>query len=141
MGQSMRSGLLAIAVPGALAAATAATATSPMGPPILGKWRIERIRGADSLDSTKASFEVASDGRVATTIGCNRMVGQPKFDDKTISFGPMAMTRMACPPPLDRLEQGYAAALADVRSYTVEGDTFTLLDGKGEPVVLMMREH
>ena len=69
------------------------------------------------------------------------MVGQPKFDDKTISFGPMAMTRMACPPPLDRLEQGYAAALADVRSYTVEGDTFTLLDGKGEPVVLMMREH
>ena len=93
----------------------------------------------DSFDSTKALFEIASDGRVATTVGCNRIVGQPKLDGRTISIGPMAMTRMACPPPLDRLERIYTAALDDVRVYTIESDAFTLLDGKGEPVVVMTR--
>ena len=52
---------------------SAALAASP---PFAGKWRIEAIKGADAFDTSKTMFEVASDGQVSSTIGCNRMVGK-----------------------------------------------------------------
>jgi len=31
-------------------------------------------------------FEVAADGRLSTSVGCNRMVGQPAVDGRRIGF-------------------------------------------------------
>jgi heat shock protein HslJ len=79
--------------------------------PLVGKWRIERVRGAADVDAAKTAFEVAADGQVSSTVGCNRIVGKPSLTGDRLRFGPMAATRMACPPPLDRLETAYMAAL------------------------------
>ena len=75
--------------------------------PLAGKWRIEEVRGAGPFDASKTLFEIAADGRVGSTIGCNRIVGEPSVDGETIAFGPMTATRMACSPPLDQLETRY----------------------------------
>ena len=106
---------------------------------LVGKWRIETVRGAEAFDPSKTMFEVSPDGRVATTVGCNRIAGAPSVAGDHITFGAMAATRMACPPPLDQLEAKYLAALTAARSWRIEGPTLTLLDERGEAAVTLKR--
>ena len=131
----MRSWIAAVA----LAAQLGGSGAFAAEPALVGKWRIVAVRGADAFDSARTAFEAEADGRVSTTIGCNRMVGKPAVDGDWITFGPMASTRMACLPPLDRLERTYAAALGDVRSWRIEGKTLLLLAGDGKAAVTL--EH
>ncbi len=130
----MRSWVAAVAL-AALGGAGALAAGSSLA----GAWRITAIRGVDAFDAGRTAFEAAADGRVSTTIGCNRMVGKPAVDGDWITFGPMASTRMACLPPLDRLERAYAAALAGVRSWRIEGGRLLLLAADGKAAVTLER--
>jgi heat shock protein HslJ len=119
--------------------ATGASGVGAADDPLVGKWRIERVRGAASVDAAKTAFEVAADGQVSSTVGCNRIVGKPSLAGDRLPFGAMAATRMACPPPLDRLETAYMAALDAVRSYRVEGARLTLVDEAGQAAVVLAR--
>lgn len=126
------------AIPAAFLAFAAALAPARADEDSLsGKWRIERIEGADAFDTAKTSFELLPNGRVATTLGCNRMIGEPRIQGERISFGTMAATRMACPPPLDALERKYMEALQAVRAFRLDGPRLTLADEKGRPVILL----
>jgi heat shock protein HslJ len=122
-----------------LLVATGAWGVAAAGDPLVGKWRIERVRGAAGVNAAKTAFEVAADGQVSSTVGCNRIVGKPSLAGGRLRFGPMAATRMACPPPLDRLETAYMAALDAVRSYRVEGAGLTVVDEAGRAAVVLAR--
>ena len=117
----------------------AAAANAGGDSPFPGKWRIVAVRGVDSFDASKTLFEVGPDGRVSTTVGCNRMVGSPVVEGQRVAFGAMAATRMACPPPLDALETKYAAALAAARSFRRDGTKLLILDGAGDPAITLER--
>ncbi len=106
---------------------------------LVGKWRIETARGAEAFDSSKTMFEFSPDGRVAMTVGCNRIAGAPTVEGDRVTFGAMAATRMACPPPLDQLEAKYLAALAAARTWRIEGTRLKLLDEGGEAAVSLKR--
>jgi heat shock protein HslJ len=122
-----------VAVTGLASAACAAE------PSFVGKWRIEAIMGVDALDASKTTFDADADGRVSSSVGCNRMVGKPAIDGRRITFGPMAATRLACPSPLDQIETRYIAALESVRAWKVEADRLLLLDGQGVAAVALVR--
>jgi len=111
------------------------------GEPLVGRWRIEHVRGGDSFDPAKTLFEVTADGRVSSTVGCNRIVGKPSLEGDRQRFGPMAATRMACPPPLDQLETAYVASLDVVRSWRIEGARLTLVDERGHAAVVLVRSE
>lgn len=121
-----------------LAMVAAAFATSPMGPS--GKWRIVAVSGADGLDPARTHAEVTQD-RFASTVGCNRIAGKSTFSGKTLTFGPMMATRMACPPPLDEVERAYLAALQNVRGFRFEGTNLVFLGEDGAPLVTLERER
>ena len=53
-----------------------------------------------------------------------------------IAFGTGASTRMACPPPLDTLEQSLGQALAASAQWRIEGDRLELLDEAGVQTLL-----
>ena len=126
--------------PGLAMAAVGFTAAAAAGEsPFAGKWRIAAVRGAHVVDSTITRFEVAAAGRLSTTVGCNQMAGNPAIEGDRVSFGPMAATQMGCPPPLDRLESKYAAALAAARSWRIEGTKLLLIGGDGETEVTLKR--
>lgn len=67
------------------------------------------------------------------------MTGKAQIHGDSIVFGPMAMTRMACPPPLDAVETSYAGALLAVRAFRLNGAELTLSDGKGAVLVVFRR--
>jgi heat shock protein HslJ len=114
-------------------------AQAPGAPDVPGlsgtRWQLVQFQSSDDAigttkpqDPTRFTLELTADGRVAMRIDCNRATGRwsaaptsPKGG--SLSLGPLAATRAACPGPLaDRL----AADGPRVQSYTLAGDTLNL---------------
>ena len=113
----------------ALALAACATGTDPVG---LGgtAWQLVKFQGSDGKtlapdDSAKYTIEFFADGSVAMRIDCNRGRGSWKSARPSqLEFGPMAVTRVACPPA--PLEERFARDMGYVRSYVVRNQRLFL---------------
>lgn len=96
-------------------------------------WTLKELEG-QPLDSTgllnpPTLLLATSDSRMSGNAGCNRMAGSYTLGAGTIEFGPLAMTRMACPAM--GLETRFTSALAAVRQYRIETNQLLLLaDGR-----------
>jgi len=114
-------------------------------PSLVGEWRVVMIDMADGEDLTPDpealpmltfSDEATPTGsRILTgSSGCNRLSGS--YDagrSGSLAFtGSPAMTRMACPEHIMRVEQVLVIALESARSYTIEDGTLTIEFGGGE---------
>ncbi len=63
---------------------------------------------------------------VSGSAGCNRFWGSYTVDGNSITFSPLASTRMACPEELMEQEQLFLAALASVVSWRVDGNVLDM---------------
>ena len=72
-----------------------------------------------------ATFE---GGSVAGSTGCNAFTASYTADGDALELGPIASTRMACPPPADAVEREYVAALERVTAWRSENGELALLD-------------
>lgn len=79
-----------------------------------------------ALETSAPELTIAADGSVSGTTGCNRMTGSAQVSDTTVTFTPMATTRMACPEENMDIERQILAVLDGEVSYTVDADTLTL---------------
>lgn len=98
------------------------TAVAPASAPLVGTdWAIVAIQAADADDTTfdagpqrvtghrgavvgAPALRLDDDGRVRGTTGCNRVIGSYGLDGLTLTFGPLATTRMACDEAAARQE-------------------------------------
>jgi heat shock protein HslJ len=71
-------------------------------------------------------------GRVTGSTGCNRFTGSYQQEGKGLRFTPLAVTKMACPPPLDALERSFLQAIAVIAAMQQSGNTLELLDSAGQ---------
>jgi heat shock protein HslJ len=76
------------------------------------------------------TFEVAADGTVALDTGCNRGHTTVTADGDTLTFAPVATTKMACPGPATQVEQAVLQALDGKVTVTIDGDVATLDNGQ-----------
>ncbi|WP_244641977.1 YbaY family lipoprotein [Chelatococcus reniformis] len=106
-----------------------------------GRWLAEDIRGAGVIDRLQSVLEIAADGRVSGSGGCNRMSGRATITGDRISFGPLASTNMACTPAAMNQETKFFAALAGARAWRVDPKRrkLVLLDGENRPLVVFTR--
>ncbi len=72
------------------------------------------------------------DGTVSGFSGCNRFSGSYRLTVDALEFGPLASTRMACPPDAMRLEDDVLGRLAQVVTAVVEPAELHLFDAEGE---------
>jgi heat shock protein HslJ len=81
-------------------------------------------------------FSTENSNRVSGYSGCNRFMGTYETDGNTMTFGPLAGTRMACPgKESQQLEQEVLQALQKVDSYMILGERLILSgDGKRKAV-------
>ena len=103
-------------------------------------WRLLRI-GDETVETGEGQRESPmifreADGRVAGLAGCNRFSGGYHVDGATLSLGPLMATRMACPPPLDALEQSLFAAFDVTAGWRIAGQLLELLDDEGETLAV-----
>jgi putative lipoprotein len=102
-------------------------ATSPQG-----RWHAEDIGGAGVIDDPQTTLDIAADGMVSGSGGCNRYSGKAEIDGSSIAIGPVAATKMMClPAPMDQ-ETTFFDALDKARSWKIENGKLLLLDGGGK---------
>ena len=84
--------------------------------------------GVDVPDGVEVTIDFA-DGQVSGSSGCNRFTGTYTIDGDTLTFGPLASTKMACEGPVQSVEDQVLVALSSVDGYDVGADTLDLLSG------------
>ena len=99
-------------------------------------WRIDEIAGTAIVQDDSFRWEphllLLEDGsRYSLTVGCNLMRGGVSVDSEKVSFTSAASTMMACPPPIDELEQTIGKALGQVIRFVITGDSLTLMSEDG----------
>ncbi len=67
-----------------------------------------------------------SAGRVDVEAGCNQGGGAVSVTDATLTFGPIALTKMACEGSAMEVERLVAQVLSGDVRYTIEAGTLTL---------------
>jgi heat shock protein HslJ len=102
-------------------------------------WRATEIAGRAALGEKAATLEFRADGGVGGSTSCNRFSGNATIEGQTLTFSPLASTRMACEPPVMDQETRFLQALASVRSFARSGDTLTLRDGDEAAAVKLTR--
>jgi heat shock protein HslJ len=97
-------------------------------------WVVESLVRDQTASSVPAGLSASlefSEGRVAAQTGCNRGAAVASLASDAITFGPMALTRMACPEPAMDLEAFVTGVLQGEVSYTIDGDVLHLLGAGG----------
>jgi heat shock protein HslJ len=97
---------------------------------ILGAWNLTSYYTGDAVSSVSGDVtltaEFTADG-VSGNGGCNQFNGPSTVDGQSITIGPLASTRAACPDEaLQQQETDYFAALELATSFAVTGDRLDL---------------
>lgn len=94
------------------ACASTDSAQQASGPSIVGLWLAEQIAGQPVPGETRVTLSMYGDGRAVGRAGCNNFTTRYERADGSISFEPVAATKMACAADVMRLEQSYLETLA-----------------------------
>jgi len=84
-------------------------------------WRLDEFRPGGPVPEDVEVTLIFGDGRVAGSSGCNRYTASITTGEQAGSLaiaGPIAGTRMACPPPQDDVETRYLKALESTTGYS-----------------------
>lgn len=98
--------------------------------PIVGtRWVLDGIRSQDAVSSVPegviASITIDGDTAVVEA-GCNRGSAGVEITDDTVTFGPLALTRMMCEPGAMEVEDAMTALLQGEVRYRIDADRLTL---------------
>ncbi len=99
-------------------------------------WRIDRLMGEtlEAMQNRRKPHLIFLDdegARFRATVGCNQLFGRYEREGDLITFGDVASTRMACPPPLDAFERRLGDALRMTRQIILQENRLELLGGDG----------
>jgi heat shock protein HslJ len=123
----------------AMAGCASAPEPPPLVPALAGtSWKLESIDGAPPAPGSHATLELAADGRASGDASCNRFTGTWSQSTSALTFGRMASTRRACPPPLGDQERRFLKALEAAARYRLDGQRL-LIDGAGGRLAFVSR--
>ena len=98
------------------------------------RWQLSAL-GDEIVDANSEQqpyLTLDSDGKVHGNAGCNGLNGNYQHDDNSLSFGPIATTRKACPDMEG--EQAFLQALKAASGYRIDGELLTLFDDNNQPL-------
>jgi putative lipoprotein len=87
--------------------------------------------GLDVAAASPKPSATFADGTVSGSTGCNRFSGPYTLEGEALEIGPLASTRMYCPPPADQVERAYLDVLGRVAAWRFDDAELVLLDREG----------
>jgi heat shock protein HslJ len=116
-----------------LAAAIAVTSASAAD-------RLSSLAGSEwGFEQGSDTYIQFSEKDVSGFSGCNRFRGTYTYADGKLSFGPLAGTRMACPPEQMETERKILQFLEATTTAEATHKTLTLQDGTGATLTTLQR--
>jgi heat shock protein HslJ len=103
-------------------------------------WRADAIVVDGALAPVPADIDVTlrlDGGQADGTAACNHYGGGYSLTGDALTFGPMAVTEMACEEPRMSLERAFLAALTATVSFRIDGGQLRLLDGAGADLAVL----
>ncbi len=82
-------------------------------------WQMVSLRGVAQIDPSITTLDIGKDQRISGNTGCNRFTGTIIGGSDGL-FGKLATTRMACPSPVDKQEQGFLKAMDKAMTWAVD---------------------
>lgn len=101
----------------------------PDRPLVDTRWIVDGLVTGDAVSSVPVGVVAAltfTAGRVDVEAGCNRGGGAVAATDVTLTFGPIALTKMACEVGAMAVERLVSDVLSGSVQYTIEAGTLTL---------------
>lgn len=102
-------------------------------------WRAVTLAGqsvpAQEEARREAHLQFTAEGRVTGSDGCNRVMGTYALKGETITFGPIAGTKMACSDSA-ATERAFGDALARSARWTIVGSRLELSAASGPPLAV-----
>lgn len=104
-------------------------------------WMLSLFHTTEALSSLLAGTEITlvfgEDGQATGSAGCNNYFGGYVVEGESLTIGPLGASLMSCEEPEGVMEQetDYLAMLDSVASYTIVGDTLTLLGADGQTLL------
>jgi heat shock protein HslJ len=98
------------------------------------KWTLDAViqgEGVSSVptDVTPPSLVIGEQGEAVVFTGCNRGHATVDIGETTLTFGPMSITKKACPGDAGALETAVLTLLDGVVTYLIDGQRLTLTKG------------
>jgi heat shock protein HslJ len=118
-------------------------AGGPLAPGV--EWRIQSYNNGKGgvvtvLPDAVATATFEDSGMVSGNTGCNGFLGSYTTEGTSISFGPLATTRRACPSDASSAqEQAIIAAFGASASFEVVGERTTLRSADGATQLVVLR--
>jgi heat shock protein HslJ len=107
-------------------------ASGPVASPVGVDWRLVAVAGApagNGANGQPATLRLDDVGqRASGYAGCNQFSGSYTLSGNSLTFGPLAMTRMACATG-DALERSYSTALEQTTAFKVTSKGLELRQG------------
>jgi len=104
-------------------------------------WRVVEIAGEPTDADVATTFEIAADGAIDGSGGCNRYFGNAEIDaDGGLRFGGIGATRMACPEPIMAQENRYFATLEEVSGFRLADGTLAFTGPDDAVLVRLERQ-
>ena len=108
--------------------------------PLAGEeWVIEDIAGGGIIDNSHTTLQFLSDGKVAGSTGCNRLMGSYEINGKQLTIQPGGTTMMACPTALMNQERKLLDLLPTIRRFRVDATGALILQSDKGVTVLARR--
>ncbi len=82
-------------------------------------WQMVSLRDVAQIDPSITTLDIGKDQRISGNTGCNRFTGTIIGGSDGL-FGKLATTRMACPSPVDKQEQGFLKAMDKAMTWAVD---------------------
>jgi heat shock protein HslJ len=96
-------------------------------------WSAESLISAQAVSSIPAGVRAPTllmdGGSVAVDTGCNTGRGSYTVSGDSVTFGPIATTRMACVDASGQVEQAVLAVLNGTATVAIDGPVLTLMNG------------
>lgn len=90
-------------------------------------WILSSLNGELPLPDTAVTLQFGDDGSVSGSDGCNRFSTTFTQDGSNLTINqPAASTMMACEEPVMNQAAGYMTALAEITSFTADGNQLSL---------------
>lgn len=108
-------------------------------------WTVTSLRSPDAvttslaLEQSAPQLTIAEDGSISGSAGCNRINGTADVRENTITFGPLATTRMACPEDISEVERAVLHVLEGEVQVSVDSAVMTLSKADGYGLELTAR--